>query len=230
MEENIQQGQFSKIVTLVKTFGKSKYGLLAIISLFILTMTGYVVIFAMNKKSPPQTTLTQGFQRPTPSSVPTVTPTAGAVVTPTIMVTPTSVPTAVPTIDPLAGWYTYTNSQYGYTIKYPPGWRVQNLGVLEPKIPSYIVFNQNSATTSARSITISVSTRTYQEQLAIGGKSGSPIIIASITGTLQFLQDSDGKQSSSVILPRTNNLLVLHTKTAYATIFNRMLSTVKFIN
>jgi hypothetical protein len=230
MEANIQQSQFLKIVTVVKVYGKSRYGLLAIISLFTLTMTGYVVVLSMNKKTPPQTIVTHGLQKTSPTSAPTIATTFQLVATPSSTISPTSTPTDAPTINPLAGWYTYTNSQYGYTIKYPPDWRVQDLGALEPKIPSYIVFNQNSATTSARSITISVSTRTYQEQLAIGSQTGSPIIVGSITGTLQFLQDSDRQQSSSVILPRANNLLILHTKTTYANTFNQMLTTVKFTN
>lgn len=218
------------IVTAVKVFGKSKYGLLATISLLILTMTGYIVILPMNKKVPPQTIAPQGLKTVSPTPIPTVLPTTQEVAIPSIVVSPTSAPPPIPTTDPMTSWYTYTNSLYGYTVKYSPDWSVQDLGILEPKIPSYIVFNQKTVTPSARSITISVSTRTYQEQLAIGGQSGSPIIIDSITGTLQFLQDSDGKQSSSVILPRTNNLIVFHTKTVYATIFNQMLSTLKFTN
>ncbi|HSA84174.1 MAG TPA: hypothetical protein VLF20_04795 [Patescibacteria group bacterium] len=133
-------------------------------------------------------------------------------------------PTALPTPLPATAWKTYTNSLYGYTIKYPPDWTVQNLGQLEPKVPSYIAFIPPSASSGARLITVTISTRTYQEQLALGSSS-SAITAAGITGTKQFFQDSNGKQSTAVILPRTNNLLILRAKTEALSMFNLMLST-----
>lgn len=143
---------------------------------------------------------------------------------------PTAGPTATPTPPPsVTSWKTYTNSIYRYNIKYPPAWTVQNLGSLEPKVPSYIVFNPSSASSSARSITVLVSTRTYAEQLALGA-SGSAITVAGIKGTKQSFQDSDGNTSTAVVLPRTGSLLVLRSKTAYLNIFNIMLTTLKITN
>jgi len=62
-----------------------------------------------------------------PTPIPTiVTPTSVFVLSPTpipiatIVATPTST-MATPTPDPTADWKTYTNTKYGYEIKYPPG-------------------------------------------------------------------------------------------------------------
>ena len=144
---------------------------------------------------------------------------------PTLPVTLPPSLTPVPTL-PSTAWNNYSNSTYGYSIKYPPTWKVINLGVLEPKIPSYVAFNTNVASGGARFVTISISTRTYQEQLALGASS-SAITVAGIVGTKQFFQDSDGNTSTTIILPRTNNLLVLRVKTAYLPIFNQMLTTLQ---
>jgi hypothetical protein len=155
-------------------------------------------------------------------------PTAAAPTKPP-KVSPTTRPvpsiTPAPTI-PSSAWKLYNNSTYGYSLRYPPDWKVTNIGVLEPKIPSYVVLNNPTASASARNITISVSTRTYTEQLALGA-SGSATTVGGIAGTKQSFQDSDGNTSTVITLPRTTNLLVLRAKTAYLPIFNQILSTIQ---
>lgn len=141
----------------------------------------------------------------------------------TAKLTPTVTP--VPTLAS-TNWRTYNNSAYNYSIKYPPGWTARNLGVLEPLIPSYVVFNPQSASQSARFITISISTRSYEAQLALGA-SGSATTVGGITGTRQSFQDSDGNTSTVITLPRTGNLLVLRVKTAYLSVFNQMITTLQ---
>ena len=142
---------------------------------------------------------------------------------PTIAIPPQS-PTPIATQSANSPWLLYSNTTYGYTINYPPDWTVQDLGELEPKIPSYIAFQPSTASSSSRLITISISTRTYAEQLTFGASS-SAVTVASIAGTKQFFQDSDGQQSTAVILPRSGNLLILRAKSEYLTIFDQMLST-----
>lgn len=161
-------------------------------------------------------------------AVPTSTPSPTSAI-PTKASAPTTVPIATKIPEKVVNWQTYTNSQYKYAIKYPPDWLVTNLGSLEPLIPNYIVFNPVTASASARSVTISVSTRTYAEQLTFGASS-SAITVAGIAGTKQFFKDSDGNQSTAVILPRSSNLLVIRAKTKYLTIFNQMLTTVTLTN
>lgn len=43
---------------------------------------------------------------------------------PVVSPTPTAYQSPIPTIDPIANWKTYTGEKYGFSIKYPAGWRV----------------------------------------------------------------------------------------------------------
>lgn len=189
--------------------------IVASIGVLILTsMITYLVV------SPSQETrFAPASQEPIAAPPPTRTPTPTSV--PTIL--PSETPTPTP---PSTTWRTYNNATYGYKIQYPPDWTVRNLGVLEPLIPSYVVFNPQTASESARSITISISTRTYSAQLALTG-TGTATTAAGIEGTKQAFQDSDGNTSTVITLPRSTNLLVLRAKTAYLSIFNQMLSTLQ---
>ena len=144
---------------------------------------------------------------------------------PAISVKPSPLLTLTPTI-PQAAWKTYTNSTYGYSIKYPPDWSARDLGALEPLVPSNIAFNPTAASASSRFVTITISNRTYAEQLALGSSS-SATIVGGITGTKQFFQDSNGQLSTAIILPRTNNLLILRSKSPYLNIFNQMTTTLQ---
>ena len=162
-----------------------------------------------------------------PQAIPTSVP--EATIEPIITPSPTLVPTATIVPTPTAttiSWKNYINSIYGYSIKYPSDWVAQDLGALEPQIPSYIVFNPPTASASARYITVSISTRSYDEQLTYGA-SASAVTVAGIKGTRQYFQDSDGHISTAIILPRTDNLLIIRAKTAYLTIFEQMITTLK---
>lgn len=145
--------------------------------------------------------------------------------------TPTPSPTLQPSVTPAptlpsTAWRTYVNPTYGYSIQYPPDWTIANFGALEPLIPSYVVFNPQTASASARYISVSISTRSYSAQLALTG-TGTATTAAGIVGTKQNFQDSDGNTSTVITLPRSNNLLVLRAKTAYLSIFNQMLTTLQ---
>ena len=138
---------------------------------------------------------------------------------------PTILPSATPApTSPTASWQTYINPTYDYSIKYPPDWTVANFGALEPLIPSYVVFNPQTASGSARYISVSISTRSYAAQVALTG-TGTATTAAGIVGTKQTFQDSDGNTSTVITLPRSSNLIVLRAKTAYLSIFNQMVAT-----
>jgi hypothetical protein len=49
--------------------------------------------------------------------------------TSTTTTTPSTTTTAT---DPTAGWKTYTNTKYGYTLKYPSDWSITTLGNADP--------------------------------------------------------------------------------------------------
>jgi hypothetical protein len=42
--------------------------------------------------------------------------------------TPTTAPSPTPTPDPTSDWKTYTNTKYGYSVKYPSDWKIQSPG------------------------------------------------------------------------------------------------------
>lgn len=57
--------------------------------------------------------------------------------------TPTPVAVAIPTPDPTANWKIYTNTKYGYSIKYPEDWFIKESGnpqeaFIEIHSPTYI--------------------------------------------------------------------------------------------
>lgn len=188
--------------------------LLGVGILFLSGITGYFIV------SPSQETLvspaTQDKSNTPPTAIPSFPPTIAPSLAPST--------TTVPTVSSATTWKTYNSSTYGYSIKYPTDWTVTNLGALEPLVPSYIVFNPKTASSSARYITIAISNRTYAEQLALSA-SGSATTVGGIIGTRQSFRDSDGNTSTVVTLPRTNNLLVIRGKTVYLPIFNQMLTT-----
>jgi hypothetical protein len=214
------------ITAKLKHLLRGKFLIIGLILLTATSMGTYILVSPAQKQK-------ELISIVAPVIVPTPTPTKAQAPGPTaVLDTPTPQPTEIPTptitptptIPPATAWKTYTNSQKGYRIKYSPAWMVKDLGVLEPKIPSYVAFNTASASDSSRFITIGVTTRTYAEQLALGAAS-APITVAGIKGTKQSFQDSDGNTATVVILPRSYDLLVLRAKTPYLTIFNLMLST-----
>lgn len=218
-----------------KALHNKAFSLFVIMNVFSFAMGGYILLAPSTETVStearayiPASTPTPLPYTPAPTNTPSPTPTPtpqseDVMAEPTAE--PTEIPTPTPTPDPTANWNSYTNVDYGYTIKYPLNWTAINLGVLEPKVPSYVVFNTNTASTSARSITLSVSTRGYQEQLAIGGMTGYPYTVAGIQGTWQDLRDSDGNMSVAITLPRKDTLLILRSKTPFASTLYQMLPT-----
>lgn len=214
----------------LKPLLKNKSIILGVGMLAVICMGTYIIVAPSEVKKP----ITQIFVPPTPTptiKAPTPGPTEAVASTP-IPAIPTSSPTPkpttipTPTIIPAKNWKVYYNTQYNYNIKYSPDWIFKNLGALEPKIPSYVVFFPPNASDSARAITVSVSTRSYAEQLALAASS-SAVKVAGVTGTKQYFQDSDGNISAVVTLPRSNDLLVIRAKAKYYTYFDIMLSTLQ---
>lgn len=146
-------------------------------------------------------------------------------------ITSTPTITPAPTTDPTNNWNTYTNSNYKYSIKYPLDWTVKNLGQLEPKVPSFVVFNPKDATETAKMITISYSTRTYDEAMAIGATNSEIIKVGTISAAKKTEQDSNRNELIHIIIPLKNNTntLIFYAKSAYKTIFDQMLPTLKFL-
>ncbi|HSX39999.1 MAG TPA: hypothetical protein VLF68_00090 [Candidatus Saccharimonadales bacterium] len=179
---------------------------------------------------------------PTKQSVGAAAPAANSIVLPTVVL-PTEAaapsqnvlalkPTATPTPRPsLAGWKLFTNTTFGYSIQYPPDWSASQSATSDPKIPSFLVFNPTNATGGAMmAITISSTTRTYQEQLALGPSATTPITVASVSATKSQLQNSDGVVSVQVVLPyKPTQTIVFVAQKQFEDTLTNMLSTFKFL-
>lgn len=148
---------------------------------------------------------------------------------PSITITPTLVSTftPTPTPDPIASWSAYVSTTSAYSINYPPDWIAKATLQQDPKILEYVVFNPNSATTSALSITISYSTRTYLEALALRDQNGDVITIATVSGIKTTEEDSDGNVSIHAVFPVKKNSIDLYSQQKYKDIFDKMLKTLK---
>jgi len=140
---------------------------------------------------------------------------------------PTPAPQELPKdIEETSNWNVYSNSQYGYSIKYPLDWNGVITPQGDPKILEYVVFNPLSATKAGElSITLTYTTRSYKEVLDSDPQPGESIAVASVTATRKLKEDSQRNISISVALPHNSNTFVLLGKEKYKDIFNQMLST-----
>ncbi len=126
-------------------------------------------------------------------------------------------------------WNTFTSAAYSYSIRYPVGWTTQTVTQTDQKILEYVVFNPVSTTAGTLSITLSYGTRTYSEALALDPQTGTTITVASIGATQKKSKDSNGFQATNVIVPFGSNTIIFNAKNTYLSLFNQMLTTLKFL-
>jgi len=218
---------FEKIKALAKDVLKNNTGrfFVGYAGVMLFLISGIVIMSVNDKKIQPKAQALNlpplGQLSPVLSPTPTATPEAS-------LLTPTASPTAIP--DPTATWNTYTNTTYGYSIKYPPDWTATDLGQLEPKVPSFVTLNPNTEKASpsaALSITISSSTRTATEVAALKSKTRQSITVSGLTGIKTTERDSDGNESLHVVLYGKNYVYIFVGKKKYETIFNQIFPTFK---
>jgi len=121
MEENISQNPQPEPQVEIRTQPAKPWLKIILFLVLGLVLAGGLVwggVQIGKKQTPVVSQLT-----PTPREIPTPTPTT--VVIPTQIPIATSTPMSTPTSDPTANWKTYTNTKYGYSIKYPPETRVE---------------------------------------------------------------------------------------------------------
>lgn len=148
--------------------------------------------------------------------------------TPTAAISPSLTPAITPTPDPIASWSAYVSTTSAYSIKYPSNWNAKATLQTDSKILEYVVFNPQSASTSALSITLSYSNRTYQQAVALRAQNGIDIEVASISGTKTVEKDSDGNISLHTVFPVKTNSIDFYGKNQYKDIFTQMWKTFKF--
>lgn len=233
-----QQSDLKLFLSQLGTFWKINKGvILALVFILIISFGTGAYVLSTEKKASLSTIKTVSLQGDTginvvitpttalsnniAAQIPTTTTASTLTATPMASVTPTSTTSAT------ADWLTYTG-KYGYSIKYPKDWTANSQTQSDPKIIEYVVFNP-PASGSAYTITISHSTRSYQESSAIGATLSTPITVASVSGVKKTEQDSNGNVTIHVVLPiKTTDSLIFYAKNAFSSIFDQMLSTLKF--
>lgn len=202
-----------------KTFGSNKifYGVILVVFLLSTGATAYLLFGRAKNQKPqtPQSTDTTKTNSIVSSAPPNFTPT----------------PTLIITLEQkTATWSAFSNRTYGYSVKYPPNWKVEKVTQSDPKILDYEVFYPSTSTRSALPITISYTTRTMQEATT-GATQLSTITVASVSATKKISQDSNRVVSTSIIIPVTakTDTIILVGKSIYDDILNTMLATFAFI-
>lgn len=129
-------------------------------------------------------------------------------------------------VDITSDWNIYSNSEFGYSIKYPIDWRATITSQEDPKILEYVVFNPLETTKAGElSITLTYTTRSYKEILDADPQPGEAITVASVSATRKLKQDSQKNVSISVALSHNSNTFSLLGKEKYKDTFDQMLST-----
>lgn len=126
---------------------------------------------------------------------------------------PTLTPAPIPTIpDPTAGWKTYTNPIYGYSIKHPPDWRVVHTGQINEYTIDYVAFADPmlSKASLAPVVAIHVTNRSYVQELgvtrsAIGGQE-QDVILANVKGKKYLgATAGPGPRIQAIVLPSSTH-------------------------
>jgi hypothetical protein len=138
-----------------------------------------------------------------------------------VTLTPSVGPSVTPTYK-TEEWKIYTNTKYNYSIKYPNDWIMTDLGLLEPKVPSYVTFNPgNIASPSVTlAITLSTTTRTLSEVLLTKATNRSTVKVGTRSAILTEEKDSNGNISYHVVIDGGIYRYILVGKKAYQTFFN----------
>jgi hypothetical protein len=149
---------------------------------------------------------------------------------PTQTPTPTLIPT--PTVAPInASWKRFTSTKYGYTFQYPETYTAGVTNQTDPKILEFIVINPASASSAAvMNITLSYSTRTYAEALALNSTAAESITVAGVPGSRKVVRNSQNQVSVHVIFPDDNRSVTFVAKDNYKDVLTQILSTFKFVN
>ena len=143
-----------------------------------------------------------------------------------------------PAADPATGWSLYTNTNQGYKVKYPPGWKYQDYGGNEAtKSLSMTAFsNQELPVTLPQGsefiapIIIQVSGRTIdevtKEYTAINGVVGEKMTVAGISATkYTYTSVMSNTQTTGIVFSANGKTFILSEGGGYAEDLIKMANT-----
>ena len=241
MEENISQQQSEAVQTPTNNTPNSiwKSKLLLISGrVLLIVLVGLGGFFLGKILSQPKT--------PPPSTISQLSPTSTSSPTP-----PTQIPTPTPTTDPIANWKAYTNTKYGYSIKYPADWTEQLKCEGGAITDDYICFmspdfEESSAGIITGSTVKGGAVLIYEQGGMVGFPPdgfcapGGPVYISECreitVGNLQAIQRKVGNTQTHVGILKTGKFILFiraiynnSSEDEIVRTFNLMLSTFKFL-
>lgn len=147
---------------------------------------------------------------------------------------PTSTPLPIPTntpeptipVTPLSTWLSHRSTKYKYYFLYPPDWKLEQKPQADTKILEYLVLYPETASSSALPITLSYTSRTYSEALALNSSVAESITVASVAASRKVVKNSEGEVSIHIIVPNgTSNSFIFVAKDKYKGILDQIIST-----
>lgn len=140
---------------------------------------------------------------------------ANVVVIPTPTITPTATKTAVPTKtatpNPTAGWKTYTNADLGYSIKYPPTWKVDESG-LQSSLSKEVIINPVNPEPFISYVSVSIDQRSIDQIRQVHNNSQAPIFIEkqiTFAGQSTFQYTVSGSDSVEIYIPYQGKIFLV---------------------
>jgi hypothetical protein len=174
---------------------------------------------------------TKGSVKDVPTLAPTARPTDGVILVDSPTPTPVTIGSPTPTGDVTVSWLTFKNYVYGYSFAYPPDWTVTDLGNLGSLTPSEMTVNPSNTTSpnTALTITITSSTRTFAEEVALRSSSRTTVNVNGLTGSLTQEQDSNGNVWTDIVLQGAKYTYILTGKSSYSSTFTPFYGTFKLL-
>lgn len=186
---------------------------------------GVIMLFLVSGIAIKSMTVTKAAD---PAPTPYITGRQAIIQPPTSTPAPTRVPaTPTPTLPPVIEWVTYTNIRYGYAIQHPPSWKATDLGELEPQVPNFVTIDPDNVASASvtLSVTVSSSTRTYDEVIALKSENRQPLTVGSLTGIRTNERNSDGVESIHAVIRGRLYVYVFVAQKKYERVFDRMIQT-----
>ncbi len=136
-----------------------------------------------------------------------------------------------PSTDPTAGWKTYTNEKYGYSLKYPTDWQYKER---ELTIAAQEVWFGNKNLENIITFYVNKDKYLTEEKITCLQKGGKEIMVGENKGLIEYFPDGQNPAQDFVCFEKRGRSYefqyVYSTSVDSKNLFNQILSTFKFLN